>query len=89
MESVGLTVRPYRAYVPSFHGDWGFLLASRRQFEVPDRLLEGLKTLDVPTMRAAFVLPPDLGPVDVEVNRLDSQMLVRYYESGRWRSAGG
>lgn len=89
MEAVGLFVRPYRAYVPSFHGDWGFLLGSRRRFEVPDRLPAGLKTLDVPALRAAFVIPPDLGPVDVEPNRLDSQMLVRYYESGRWRSAGG
>jgi spermidine synthase len=35
-------------------------------------------------MRAMFVLPRDLGPVEVEINRLDNQALVRYYES-EWR----
>jgi spermidine synthase len=71
METVGLTVRAYRAYVPSFHGDWGFLLASRRVLPVPDRVPAGLRSLDPTTMKGLFDLPPDLGPVDVEPNRLD------------------
>jgi spermidine synthase len=44
----------------------------------------GLATLDPPSLRALFVLPPDLGPVDVEPNRLNTQVLVRYYEE-EWR----
>lgn len=88
-EAVGLSVRPYRAFVPSFHGDWGFLLASRRTLGVPDRLPPGVRSLDAATMRALFHLPPDLGPLPVEVNRLDTQRLVRYYEGGRWRTSGG
>jgi spermidine synthase len=35
-------------------------------------------------MPTLFVLPPDLGPVPVEVNRLDNQVLVRYHET-EWR----
>jgi spermidine synthase len=31
-----------------------------------------------------FALSADLGPVPVEINRLDNQSLVRYYES-EWR----
>jgi spermidine synthase len=31
-----------------------------------------------------FVFPRDMGPVPVEINRLDNQMLVRYYED-EWR----
>jgi len=31
-----------------------------------------------------FVFPADMSPVDVEINRLDNQVLVRYYES-EWR----
>lgn len=89
METVGLTVRAYRAYVPSFHGDWGFLLASRRVLPVPDRVPAGLRSLDPTTMKGLFDLPPDLGPVDVEPNRLDTQLLVRYYEGGKWRTPGG
>jgi spermidine synthase len=32
----------------------------------------------------ATVLSADLGPVPVEINRLDNQLLVRYYEA-EWR----
>jgi spermidine synthase len=28
-----------------------------------------------------FTLPADLGPVPVEINRLDNQVLVRYHEA--------
>jgi spermidine synthase len=31
-----------------------------------------------------FVFPRDMAPVPVEVNRLDNQILVRYYEE-EWR----
>jgi spermidine synthase len=31
-----------------------------------------------------FVLPLDMAPLPVEINRLDNQMLVRYYEE-EWR----
>jgi len=80
LEASGLATLPYRAFVPSFRGDWGFVLASRRQLGIPATILPGLRSLDVPSMKAMFVLPPDLGPVDVEVNRLDNQVLVRTYE---------
>jgi spermidine synthase len=35
-------------------------------------------------MAGLFMMPADLGPVPVEINRLDNQSLVRYYES-EWR----
>jgi spermidine synthase len=46
--------------------------------------IEGLKFLDEPALAAMFMLSADLGPVPVEVNRLDNQSLVRYYEA-EWR----
>jgi spermidine synthase len=79
VESVGLFARPYHACVPSF-GEWGYVLASRRSFEPPARAPHGLRFLDGPTTAAMFVLPRDLAPVEVEVNRLNNQALVRYYE---------
>jgi spermidine synthase len=78
--SAGFSTAPYRTTVPSFRGDWGFVLAGRRAVGPPSRLLDGLRSLDVESARAMFALPPDVGPVDVEVNRLDNQILVRYYE---------
>jgi spermidine synthase len=84
LEAAGLSVAPYQATVPSF-GVWGYALARRRAFDAPHELpgcLTGqLRFLDDRTLAALFELPPDLGPVPVEINRLDNQMLVRYYES--------
>ncbi|MCA1633163.1 MAG: polyamine aminopropyltransferase [Acidobacteria bacterium] len=83
VEAAGFEVRPYHAAVPSF-GVWGFALARRAPFDPPARAPEALRFLDPQAMAAMFVLPLDLGPVPVEVNRLDNQSLVRYYES-EWR----
>lgn len=80
MESVGLFVRPYHAAVPSF-GEWGFMLASRREFEVPRSAPEGLRYLSPEFMPTLFVLPEDAAARDVEVNRLSAQSLVRYYDA--------
>ena len=79
----GFSVRPYHACVPSF-GEWGFLLAKEQPFPVPSRALPGLKFLDEQAMAALFVLGPDLARVPAEVNRLNNQVLVQYYE-GEWR----
>ena len=83
LEAAGFSVRPYQTTVPSF-GVWGFALASSRAFEAPSRVTVETRFLDVPTLRSMFVFPRDMGPVPVEINRLDNQMLVRYYED-EWR----
>jgi spermidine synthase len=83
VEAAGFSVRPYHAAVPSF-GVWGFALARRAPFDPPTGAPEGLRFLEPTSMAAMFVLPVDLGPVPVEINRLDNQSLVRYYES-EWR----
>jgi spermidine synthase len=83
MEAAGFSVAPYHATVPSF-GVWGYALATAAPFETPTQLpqhLAGrLKYLDDAALVAMFRLPADLTAVDVEINRLDNQMLVRYYE---------
>ena len=83
IEASGFAVRPYQTAVPSF-GVWGFALARREPFEPPSGAPSGLRFLDDLSMSAMFVLPADLSPVPVEVNRLDNQALVRYYES-EWK----
>src|SRR5437764_7975975 len=72
MEAAGLFVRPYQTTVPSF-GVWGFALARRSPFPTPSRLPMPLRSLDAPSLASMFVMPPDTGPVPVEINRLDNQ----------------
>jgi spermidine synthase len=84
LEAAGFSARPYQAAVPSFVTVWGFVLAKKTSFPIPQgRLPDGLRFLDEKTLASLFVLPPDLGPVEVKVNRLDNQQLVRYYEAER------
>ena len=83
MEAAGFHVRPYHALVPSF-GEWGFALASLTPIPQPATVPAGLRYLDAPTLASLFVLGPDMAAVETEVNRLDNQALVRYYED-EWR----
>jgi spermidine synthase len=83
MEAAGWNVRPYQATVPSF-GVWGFALASPHPFAAPSRVLVPARFLDPATLASMFVFSRDMTPVPVEINRLDNQMLVRYYED-EWR----
>jgi spermidine synthase len=83
LEAAGFSVRPYSTAVPSF-GLWGFALARSSPFEIPMSPPSGLKFLDAQTLQAMFTLSTDIGPIPVEINRLDNQVLVRYYE-GEWR----
>lgn len=83
----GFDVLPYHASVPTF-GIWGYALASPRPFSVTDGglpvlsqgLPEHLRFLNPQTMAAMFQLPGDLVWMETETNRLNDQVLVRYYE---------
>lgn len=88
IEASGLFVHPYHAFVPSF-GEWGFALAKATAFEPPKATrLTGLRFLDGAQLHALFEFPPDIARVDVPINRLDNQALVRMYEReiGRYTS---
>ena len=85
IEAAGFAVKPYYTAVPSF-GIWGFALARTSAFDAPIHAPQktDLRFLDDTAMSAMFALSADLAPVPVEINRLDNQALVRYYES-EWR----
>jgi len=83
MEAAGLVVRPYHCAVPSF-GVWGFVLASHEPVEIPGDVPEQLSYLNREALLSMFELPIDLQPVPVEINRLDNQVLVRYYDD-EWK----
>ncbi len=82
LEEAGFRTWPYHVYVPSF-GEWGFTLAGNA-WDPPVRLPDGLRFLTVSGIPQLFDFPADMRPVDAEVNRLNDQILVRYYEK-EWK----
>ena len=84
LQAAGFTVRAYHALVPSF-GEWGYVMGALRPFEPPQHAPAGLRYLDDATLRSLFVMGPDMAREPVEVNRLNNQALVRYYEE-EWRA---
>ena len=88
LEAAGFTVKPYQTTVPSF-GIWGYALAKLQPFDAPNKPPENieLKFLNNQTFASMFEFSADTSlPKDeeIEINRLDNQALVRYYES-EWR----
>lgn len=83
LESVGFKTAPYHALVPSF-GEWGFIIAGRQPFEPV--AVGGQKTrfLTAETTPHLFHFPADMGRLPAEVNQLNNQVLVRYFEA-EWR----
>jgi spermidine synthase len=81
MRAAGLKVWPYHVYVPSF-GEWGFVLAGAAgtTWEPPARLPSKLRFLTAANLPSLFHFPLDMEPVAAEVNRLNDQVLVRYYD---------
>jgi spermidine synthase len=88
MEAAGFAVKPYQTTVPSF-GVWGYALAKTQPFDTPQKLPKNieLKFLSANSFASMFEFSADTAlPVneEIEINRLDNQALVRYYES-EWR----
>ena len=87
LETSGYTVKPYQTTVPSF-GIWGYALAKLQPFDAPKAPPPGieLRFLNNDTFSSMFEFPSDTSKPneELEVNRLDNQALVRYYET-EWR----
>ncbi|MEN9844244.1 MAG: hypothetical protein RLZZ612_2073 [Pseudomonadota bacterium] len=83
IEAAGLQTAPYHAHVPSF-GEWGFIIASRRPWRIPDATAtwpQGLRFLNSSSLPLLFDFPVDMARVPTEVNRLSNQVLVHTYET--------
>jgi spermidine synthase len=80
LQAAGFTTAAYHALVPSF-GEWGFVLAGRSSFVAPTELPKGLRFLTPEVLSQMFSFPPDMQQVPTEINRLDNQALVRYFDN--------
>jgi spermidine synthase len=83
LEEVGFAVTPFHAMVPSF-GEWGFIVASNAPYAPPGRYPFETRFVTPELHPALFRFPKDMSRVPAEVNRLNNQVLVQYFES-EWR----
>lgn len=87
LEVAGFNVRPYQTTVPSF-GIWGYALAKLEPFDQPMKPPPGIELhfLNDKSFASMFDFSSDTSrpKEDIDVNRLDNQALVRYYEA-EWR----
>jgi spermidine synthase len=83
LEEVGFEATPYHALVPSF-GEWGYIVASNGPYEPPAKYSLEMRFLSAELHPALFRFPKDMSRVPAEVNRLNNQVLVQYFES-EWR----
>lgn len=88
LEASGFSVKPYQTTVPSF-GIWGYALAKLQPFETPNKVFDNieLKFLTDQTFASMFEFSADTDlpkDTEIEINRLDNQALVKYYEA-EWR----
>jgi len=80
LKQSGLQTYPYHLYVPSF-GEWGFVLAGTHDYALPKSVPTGLRFISVDDLPALFQFPPDMAPLPMPANQLNSQVLVRAYEN--------
>lgn len=74
-------VDAYHAYVPSF-GEWGFSIAMngfKTNFNTVNRQVEGLRFYNFQFDKFNY-FAKDMISKDIEINRLDNQILVRYFD---------
>ncbi len=83
LETAGLRTYPYHVYVPSF-GEWGFVLAGMSEYEPPSAIPGGLRFLTAANIPEMFRFPIDMKRMPSEPNRLNDQVLVRYYDQ-EWK----
>jgi len=79
LKSVGFKTTPYHVYVPAF-GDWGYILISNHDFKAPEKYPDGLRFLNPEVAKTLLVFPQDMIVASHEVNKLNNQILVRYFE---------
>lgn len=79
LKQAGMKTFPYHVYVPSF-GEWGFVIAALHDYQPPRALPDGLRFLSLNAVPQLFQFSNDMLPVAAEANRLNDQVLVRYYE---------
>jgi len=84
LEKAGFQLKSYQSYTPAF-GCWGFHLVAKKDVFTGAKFLPELKYLTASVLNTLFILPKDIQRVDTDINTLNNQSLVRYFEA-EWAS---
>jgi len=85
LESVGFFTIPYHNYVPSF-GDWGYIMAAGKPgYKMPEQFPDEVKFITKDGLAQMLYFPKDMRKVDADINKLNNQVLVKYFEE-EWGS---
>ncbi|MCK6611677.1 MAG: polyamine aminopropyltransferase [Bacteroidia bacterium] len=80
LNEVGLATQPFHIYVPSF-GEWGYVLAGHTIGSSPVRPIPtGLRFYTPESFAQMCWFPTDMMERQTDVNRLNNQVLVHYFE---------
>lgn len=84
LQSVGFQTTPYHTLVPSF-GEWGYVIASLQPYSPPTSFsIPHLKFITPEILPSLFAFPLDMQAMPADVNRLNNQALVHYYDA-EWK----
>lgn len=86
LAAAGFITTPYHAYVPSF-GEWGFVMAGKQPFMPSTHYPDGLRFVSAETMKLMLQFPADMSKLKTDINRLDNQVLVHYFDD-EWAEYG-
>lgn len=80
LASAGFITAPYHVYVPSF-GEWGYTMGMKKyNWYNNGKLPEGLRYVNEASMKNMFHFPPDMADLPTDINKLNNQVLVNYFE---------
>lgn len=84
MQAAGFRVIPYHCFVPSF-GEWGYTIGTlSKSFQSPMMFPPNLRFITHSVFQNMQIFPPDMSNLNVEVNQLNNQILVHYFEK-EWK----
>ena len=80
LEACQFHTLPYHAYVPSF-GEWGYVIGMKNDtYHVPENYPANLRFLSKDVLMQLTNFPRDMAERPTEVNKLNNQALVNYFE---------
>lgn len=82
LQITGMNLLPYHTFIPSF-GDWGYVIASRQKLMSPDfsMMPRNLRFFSPDAFESMCYFPKDVAYRTTEINRLNNQALVHYFEA--------
>lgn len=78
IQSSGFVTKPYHIFVPNF-GEWGYVLASKVELKKQKSYQFETDFLNNEVFNSMFIFPKDISKIPTEINKLNNQILVRYY----------